>query len=110
MTTERNYKSNNKKASIPSNKRIWGVQVGAFYTRKPALKLAKIISKKYANVLKNGHIKVMPLRKSRNRILYRSRIIGVGKHNAYRACKILKKYHKPCLTINLRPNTEVASR
>ncbi len=102
---------NNKNAAISiKNKRIWGVQVGAFYTRKPALKLAKIISKKYANVLNGGHIKVMPLQKSRNRILYRSRILGIGKRNAYRTCKILKKYDKPCLTINLHSSTEVASR
>jgi D-alanyl-D-alanine carboxypeptidase len=102
--------SNNKNAPTSTNKRIWGVQIGAFYTRKPALKLAKIISRKYANVLRGGHIKVMPLLKSRNRILYRSRILGIGKRNAYRACKILKKYSKPCLTINLHPSTEVASR
>jgi D-alanyl-D-alanine carboxypeptidase len=102
--------SNNRNASTSINKRIWGVQIGAFYTRKPALKLAKIIAKKYASVLSGGHIKVMPLLKSRNRILYRSRILGIGKRNAYQACKILKKYRKPCLTINLHPSTEVASR
>jgi len=102
--------SNNKKTTISINKRIWGVQVGAFYTRKPALKLAKIISKKHANVLTGGQIKIMPLLKSRNRTLYRSRILGIGKRNAYRACRILKKYGKPCLTINLHPDTEVASR
>jgi hypothetical protein len=36
--------------------------------------------------------------------------LGIGKRNAYRACRILKKYGKPCLTINLHPDTEVASR
>jgi D-alanyl-D-alanine carboxypeptidase len=109
-TSKPKNKLTKKNTSISNNKRIWGVQVGAFYTRKPALKLAIIISKKYAKVLRGGHIKVMPLLKSRNRILYRSRIIGIGERNAYRACKILKKYSKPCLTINLHPSTEVASR
>ena len=72
--------------------------------------LAKTISKRYAKILKGGHIKVMPLLKSRNRILYRARIIGIAQRNAHRTCKILKKYRKPCLTINLHPSTEVASR
>ena len=93
-----------------NGKRIWGVQVGAFYNRKPALALAKTISKRYAKTLKGGHIKVMPLLKSRNRVLYRARIIGIGQRNAHRTCKILKKYRKPCLAINLHPSTEVASR
>ena len=91
-------------------KRIWGVQVGAFYNRKPAIKLAKTISNKYSKVLNGGYIKVMPLKKSRNRILYRARIIGIAKRSAYRTCKLLKKYRKPCLAINLPSNTEVASR
>ena len=54
------------------------MQVGAFYNRKPALNLAKKISNKYSKVLKGGYVRVMPLRKSRNRILYRARIIGIG--------------------------------
>ena len=99
-----------KRSFVAKKDRIWGVQVGAFYNHKPAFKIAKTISSKYSKILNGGHIRVMPLKKSRNRTLYRARIIGIGKRNAYRTCKILKKYRKPCLTINLPPNTEVASR
>ena len=109
-TKIKKIKSDKKNALAPNNKRIWGVQVGAFYNRKPALNLAKKISSKYSKVLKGGYVRVMPLRNSRNRILYRARIIGIGKRNAYRTCIVLKKYRKPCLAINLPSNTEVASR
>ena len=93
-----------------NKKRIWGVQVGAFYNRKPAMRLAKTISNKYSKLLYGGYIKVMPLKKSRNRILYRARIIGIAKRSAYKTCRLLKRYRKPCLEINLPPNTEIASR
>ena len=110
LNTATKIKPRNKNRLTKNGKRIWGVQVGAFYNRKPALALAKTISKRYAKTLKGGHIKVMPLLKSRNRVLYRARIIGIGQRNAHRTCKILKKYRKPCLAINLHPSTEVASR
>ena len=109
-TKIKKMKPGKKNALAPHKNRIWGVQVGAFYNRKPALNLAKKISNKYSKVLKGGYVRVMPLRKSRNRILYRARIIGIGKRNAYRTCRVLKKYRKPCLAINLPSNTEVASR
>ena len=88
----------------------WGIQVGAFYSHRPAEKLARQVSRKYASMLKDGQIIVMPLRKSRRRILYRARIIGIGKSTAYKACRMLKRNKKPCLELRLPGNIEVASR
>ena len=88
---------------------IWGIQVGAFYTRKPAASLAKEISRKYARILKNGQVTIMPLQKSRNRILYRARILGIRKQEAYRACRSLKKYKRPCMPVKLPANLEIAA-
>lgn len=88
---------------------IWGIQVGAFYTRKPATSLAKEISRKYARILKNGQVTIMPLRKSRNRILYRARILGIRKQEAYRACRSLKKYRRPCMPVKLPVQLEIAA-
>ena len=96
--------------SVINKKRIWGVQVGAFYNRKPALNLAKKISSKYRRKLHGSNIVIMPLKKSRNRVLYRARIIGLDKKNAYNVCKLLKRKGKPCLEIILPAATEVASR
>ncbi|MBT4939229.1 MAG: hypothetical protein HON14_08870, partial [Rhodospirillaceae bacterium] len=99
-----------KESSTTNKNRIWGIQVGAFYTHRPALNIATDISNKYASVLNGGKVKVMPLRKSRNRVLYRARILGLNRRNAYRTCRLLKKHRKPCLALNLPSNVEVASR
>ena len=92
-----------------SKRNIWGIQVGAFYTRKPAASLAKEISRKYARILKNGQVTIMPLQKSRNRILYRARILGIRKQEAYRACRSLKKYKRPCMLVKLPAQLEIAA-
>ncbi len=108
-TKNRNTNSVKIRNSLTNRKRIWGVQVGAFYSRKPALSLAKKISSKYRRRLHGSNIVIMPLKKSRSRVLYRARIIGLGKKNAYNICKLLKKKGKPCLEIILPATTEVAS-
>lgn len=87
---------------------IWGVQVGAFYTKSPAVDLARKISKKYAHVLGGGQITIMPLKKSRNRVLYRARILGVEKIHAYQTCRLMKKHKKPCLEVKLPGTVELA--
>ena len=97
-------------SKVASKDRIWGIQVGAFYSHRPAMKIARTISSKYAKVLKGGSIKVTPLHKSRNRTLYRARIVDLGRRNAYRTCRLLKKHRKPCLELSLPNNVEVASR
>ena len=88
---------------------VWGIQVGAFYTRKPAASIAQEISRKYARILKEGQITIMPLQKSRNRTLYRARILGLKKRDAYRACRSLKKYKRPCMPVKLMANIEIAA-
>ena len=102
--------SKNQTSTTATQRRnIWGIQVGAFYTRKPAASLAKEISRKYARILKNGQVTIMPLQKSRNRILYRARILGIRKQEAYRACRSLKKYKRPCMPVKLPANLEIAA-
>jgi D-alanyl-D-alanine carboxypeptidase len=95
---------------ITKKNRVWGIQVGAFYTKKPALSIAHKISKKYNNILNGGQIKVMPLHKSRNRILFRARIVGIKKRDAYRTCRLLRKNRQPCLELDLPTTLEIASR
>ena len=97
-----------RRSALPKSD-IWGIQVGAFYTRKPAASLATEISRKYARILKNGQVTIMPLKKSRNRILYRARILGIRKQEAYRACRSLKKYRRPCMPVKLPAQLEIAA-
>ena len=88
---------------------IWGVQVGAYYSKQPALTVARDISLRYAKILGGGRIAVMPLQKSPQRILYRARIVGIARRNAYRTCRLMKRHKKPCLEIQIRTKVEVAT-
>jgi D-alanyl-D-alanine carboxypeptidase len=89
---------------------IWGIQVGAFYTRGPASKLANTVMNKYANYLQGGRIAIMPLAKRRNRILYRARILGIGKKRAYRTCRVLERHKRDCMEFKIPRSIEVAAR
>ena len=91
-------------------KGIWGIQVGAFYTRGPAAKLAAKVMKKYAKYLQGGRVAIVPLAKRRNRVLYRARILGLGKAGAYRACRVLESHQRDCMELKIPAPIELASR
>ena len=101
-------KINHRVVTKPNTKRrinvldkIWGVQVGAFYSRAPAEKISKKIKNKYRMLFEGGEIVIMPLKKSRKRVLYRARILGIKRFNAFKACKVLKKQRTPCMEVEL---------
>ena len=87
---------------------VWGIQVGAFYSKAPAHDAARSTSRRLPDLLSDGEISIMPLRKSRNRVLYRARILGIEKRDAYRACRLLKAKRKHCLELRI-PAVEMAS-
>jgi D-alanyl-D-alanine carboxypeptidase len=89
---------------------IWGIQVGAFYTRGPASKLADKIMQKYANYLRGGRVAIVPLTKRRGRILYRARILGIPKASAYRACRVLESHKRDCMEQKNPTAIDLASR
>lgn len=89
---------------------LWGIQVGAFYTRGPASNLADKVLKKYGRYLSGGRVAIMPLTKRRGRILYRARILGIGKASAYRACEVLESHKRDCMELKIPPAIELASR
>ena len=91
----------NHKRHVKVLDKIWGVQVGAFYSRAPAEKISKNIKKKYRMLFEGGEIVIMPLKKSRKRVLYRARILGIKRFNAFKACKVLKQHRKPCMEVEL---------
>ena len=80
---------------------IWGVQVGAYYSQKPAFEAAERALSKLPDLLEDGTVAVMPLKKSRGRVLYRARILGIQKKAAYRACYQFKKLSVPCLELRI---------
>lgn len=88
---------------------IWGVQVGAYKTHNPAYAIAVRAIDLAPSYLGEGDIKVAPLRKKSGRVLYRGRIMGITKRQAYRACKYLKSKKMGCMPLQGTGPREVAS-
>ncbi|NVK17935.1 MAG: D-alanyl-D-alanine carboxypeptidase [Methylocystaceae bacterium] len=109
------YKSNKKaeqakKAyAIASQRRstAWGVQVGAYTSIKTARVQAIAAIKRAPSYLTGAKTKVVPL-KTGNKKVYRARVVGVEKREAYRACKALKRLRQPCMVF--RDKTQVAMK
>lgn len=103
--------SNTTKNRIPaSTKRaIWGVQVGAFKTHDPAYDIALRAIGLAPTYLAEGDITVAPLEKKNGKVLYRGRVMGISKKQAYRACKFLAKQKMGCMPLKLSGPLEVAS-
>ena len=83
-------------------KLLWGVQVGAYKTSAPAFKIAKLALEKAPNQLLSGQIRIVPLNKKRRKPLYRARILGLTKRQAYQACMILKKRKINCMELKMK--------
>ena len=107
-TNKNNLYSRTKRNRV-SNESIWGIQVGAFYRRKPAVALVKKLFSKHMNLFSEGQITIMPLQKSGDRTLYRARILGIPMKSAYKACRILKRHRQACMPLRLPGNVQLAS-
>ena len=93
-----------KSAAAPArtSKTQWGIQVGAYMRYSPAYAMAAKVVKRLPNLLENGTIKVVPLKIRNRRPVYRARILGLSKKQAYRACRILKKRKMDCMEMRLK--------
>ena len=100
----------NPSMANPSDQSDWGIQVGAFNTKTPAESTARDVSKKYAKLLKGGHVAIAPLANKKGKTLYRARIMGIDKDAAYETCKILKRAQMPCMELRGSDDAEVAER
>jgi D-alanyl-D-alanine carboxypeptidase len=80
----------------------WGIQVGAYKTTAPAYKIARLAVEKAHDHLFDGHIRVVPLDKGKRKPIYRARILGLSKRQAYRACKVLKRRNINCMELRMK--------
>ena len=87
---------------------FWGIQVGAFYSVKPAKKLIVKILTKYKTLLSAADIRIMPIRKPGYQILYRARIENINMGSAYSVCRLLKKDSQPCIPFRMKIISRVA--
>ncbi len=105
-STQTNQLKNNKMSKITrdqtSRKLLWGVQVGAYKTTTPAYKIAKQAIKKAPELLHNGHIRIVPLNNKKRKTIYRARILGLTKQQAYRSCRILKRRNINCMELRMK--------
>ena len=88
---------------------VWGVQVGAFKAYEPAYEVAVRAMGLAPSYLAQGDIKVEPLQKRNGKVLYRGRVLGITKTQAYRACKFLKQRNMGCMPLTVEGPMEVAS-
>jgi D-alanyl-D-alanine carboxypeptidase len=86
----------------------WAIQVGAFARYKQAYQAAQTAVDYASQQLKSGLIKIVPIKNRKGRTLHRSRILGVSKHQAYRACKYLKKKRMNCMEMRNKKGLKIA--
>ena len=87
----------------------WAVQVGAFYRYKQAYEAAQTAVDFASQQLRDGLIKVVPIKNRKGRTLYRSRILGVSKYQAYKACRHLKRERINCMEMKNKKILKLAS-
>jgi len=92
-----------------SGRLVWGVQVGAYKTHAPAYAIAVRAMGIAPSYLSDGDVEVTPLLKKNGRVLYRGRVLGITKNQAYRACRFLKKKKFGCMPLKVNAPVEVAS-
>jgi D-alanyl-D-alanine carboxypeptidase len=87
--------------------RIWGVQVGAFYSYKPAKKAAEAAAGRLPTMLSNASVAITNVR-GQNGKIYRARLLGMSESHARSTCKKLKALQTDCLVVQDRTGLELA--
>ncbi len=88
--------------TVPKLNGSWGVQVGAYPKQTSASRMARKAVDMVPNLLEDGLIKVVPLTKGKRRPLYRARILGIDKQQAYEACRQLEAGKVPCMVLQIK--------
>ena len=78
----------------------WGIQVGAYKTYDPAYAIAVKAQAQAPAYLDGGRIRVVSNGKPKP--LYRARILGLSKSQAYRACRLLERRKMSCMELRER--------
>ena len=87
----------------------WGIQVGVYKTREPAHETARKAVTMVPDILEGGLVTVVLLEKRNQRPLYRGRVLGIGRSQAYEACRVLKREKMGCMVLRMTDDVTVAS-
>ncbi len=92
--------SSSKEENTQDDKAQWGIQVGAFSNYSKARSYALKI-KSEAKKLASNPIDIEPVANG-SAIIYRSKIVGMGKSTADKACQNLKRKNKSCIVVAIK--------
>jgi D-alanyl-D-alanine carboxypeptidase len=87
--------------------RIWGVQVGAFYSYGPAKKAAEAAAGRLPDMFADASIAITNV-KGQNGKIYRARLLGMSEGHARTTCQRLKALRTDCLVVRDRTGLKLA--
>jgi len=85
----------------------WGIQVGAFSRYAPAHLTASRTLRRFSTLLGGAKVVVNPVRDKKN-LVFRSRLIGLDKNSAFRACEKLKREGLACHAVSPKGDVSLA--
>jgi D-alanyl-D-alanine carboxypeptidase len=89
------------------SQRIWGVQVGAYYSYAPAKKAAEAAAGRLPKLLADASVAITNV-KGQNGKIYRARLLGMSEGRARTACQQLKELSTDCLVVKDRTGLKLA--
>jgi D-alanyl-D-alanine carboxypeptidase len=90
-----------------ADERIWGVQVGAYYSYGPAKKAAESAAGQLPDILSEASVAITNVR-GQNGKIYRARLLGMSESYARDACRQLKALKTDCLVVQDRTGVTLA--
>ena len=89
------------------DQRIWGVQVGAYYSYAPAKRAAEAAAVRLPDLLADASVAITNV-KGQNGRIYRARLLGMSEGLARTACQQLKALATDCLVVKDRTGLKLA--
>ena len=105
-TSSQNNSPSNSLVKKPQ-KGEWGIQVGAFSRYAPAHLTASRTLRRFSALLVGTKVVVYPVRDKKN-LVFRSRLIGLDKNAAFRACENLKREGLACHAVSPKGDVSLA--
>lgn len=90
------------------SKKKWGIQVGAFSNYAKARNYALKLKRSTKQLLAGAKVKIEPTA-SGSAIIYRSKLVGLAKNDADKACRNLKNRNHSCIVIASTASKQYAS-
>ncbi len=89
------------------SQRIWGVQVGAYYSYAPAKQAAEAAAGRLPDLLADSSVAITNVN-GQNGKIYRARLLGMSEGRARTACQQLKALATDCLVVKDRTGLKLA--